>query len=238
MNLALIQPHNIVSQNSHQLCARLEGRQHEHIINIQKLGVGRELQVGLVDGKMGRALITAQDKQATDIEVELTLEPPEPCPVTLVLALPRPLMLKRVLQTATSMGVKEIHLIHTNKVEKSYWQSPQINDAALHELMLLGLEQGVDTRLPKLFKHQRFRPFVEDTLPGLIQGKKAYVAHPCDDKDNIQPAEECCLAIGPEGGFTEYEVEKLQSIGMLPLSLGARILRVETAVPVLLAKLG
>ncbi len=232
MNLALLQAHNITSQDGHQLYARLSGRQHEHIVKIQKLGPGRELQVGLLGGLMGRALITAQDEHNTDIQVELNIEPPAPCPITLVLALPRPLMLKRVLQAATSMGVKEIHLIHSNKVEKSYWQSPQISDDALHELLLLGLEQGVDTKLPKLVKHQRFRPFVEDCLPTLIQDKRAYVAHPCDDKDNFQAAEECCVAIGPEGGFTEYEVEKLQSAGMLPLSLGPRILRVETAVPV------
>ncbi|MBB6523508.1 16S rRNA (uracil(1498)-N(3))-methyltransferase [Pseudoteredinibacter isoporae] len=242
MNLALIQDTDIVSRSSDAsgdvLLASLTGRQHEHIVNIQKLGPGRELQVGLINGNMGRATISAQDESSTHIEVCLTLAPPKPNPITLVLALPRPLMLKRVLQTATSLGVKDIHLIHSNKVEKSYWQSPQLNDEELHEQLLLGLEQGVDTVLPHIHKHQRFRPFAEDILPGLVDGKKAFVAHPSPDADTAQcQQEECYLAIGPEGGFTEYEVEKLQDAGMQPLSLGPRILRVETAVPVLLAKL-
>ncbi len=238
MNLALIQDTDIISHSGDFLSAWMSGRQHEHIINIQKLGPGRELQVGLLDGRIGRATISAQDESTTHIEVSLSKEPPAPNPIKLVLALPRPLMLKRVLQTASSMGVKEIHLIHSNKVEKSYWQSPQLNEAELREHLLLGLEQGVDTILPNIFKHQRFRPFVEDILPGLIADKSGFVAHPAPDADTpARSLEEAYLAIGPEGGFTDYEVEKLQEAGMKALSLGPRILRVETAVPVLLAKL-
>ena len=238
MNLALIQDTDIVSRSGDALRACLSGRQHEHIVKIQKLGPGRELQVGLLNGNMGRALIYEQDNTSTHIEVTLSQEPPLPNPIRLILALPRPLMLKRALQTATSMGVKDIHLIHSNKVEKSYWQSPQLGDEELHEQLLLGLEQGVDTQLPNIIKHPRFRPFAEDILPSLIDGKNAFVAHPSPDADLAQPTEdETYLAIGPEGGFTDYEIEKLQAAGMKALSLGPRILRVETAVPVLLAKL-
>lgn len=238
MNLALIQDTDIISHSGDFLSAHLTGRQHEHIVSIQKLGPGRELQVGLINGKIGRAVINAQDESSTEIEVSLSQEPPAPNPIKLVLALPRPLMLKRVLQTVSSMGVKEIHLINSNKVEKSYWQSPQLNDAELHEQLLLGLEQGVDTILPNIFKHQRFRPFVEDILPGFLADKRGFVAHPAPDADAPEMGlEEAYLAIGPEGGFTDYEVEKLQEAGMKALSLGPRILRVETAVPVLLAKL-
>lgn len=238
MNLALFQAENILSQTGDRIRVCLKERQHEHIVKIQKLGPGREIQLGLLDGKIGRGLIVEQDQSSTIIEVSLCQAPPAANPIKLIMALPRPLMLKRVLQSAVSMGVKEIHLIHSNKVEKSYWQSPQISDEEIFQHALLGLEQGVDTVMPKISKHQRFRPFVEDLLPELIKNHRAYVAHPSPHAQTAKAStEDCYLAVGPEGGFTDYEVEKLEQVGMQSLSLGPRILRVETAVPVLLAKL-
>ncbi|WP_299978284.1 16S rRNA (uracil(1498)-N(3))-methyltransferase [uncultured Pseudoteredinibacter sp.] len=238
MNLALFQNENILSQSDERIRVCLKNRQHEHIVKIQKLGPGREIQIGLLNGNMGRGLIVEQDQDSTTIEVSLSSEPPAANPIKLILALPRPLMLKRVLQSAVSMGVKEIHLIHSNKVEKSYWQSPQISDEEIFQQALLGLEQGVDTVLPKISKHLRFRPFVEDQLPELIENHKAYVAHPSANAKSAKACQQdCYLAVGPEGGFTDYEVEKFEQAGMQTLSLGPRILRVETAVPVLLAKL-
>src|SRR5690606_5939828 len=141
-------------------------------------------------------------------------------------------------QTVASLGVKEIHLINSYRVEKSFWQTPWLAPEAVREQLLLGLEQCCDTLVPRVYLHKRFKPFVEDELPDIARETRALVAHPYTETPcpwNLR--EPVTLAIGPEGGFIPYEVEKLVACGFTPVTLGQRILRVETAIPVLVARL-
>lgn len=173
-----------------------------------------------------------------EMEVRLERAPPPKLPLTLILALPRPKVFKRVLRTASAMGVNRIILINSFRVEKSFWQSPVVSDEGMREQLFIGLEQAKDTMLPEVLLRPLFKPFVEDELSGLIKGVLSLVAHPnasapCP-RDIKQPA---VLAIGPEGGFIPYEIEKFMSCGFLPMQIGERILSVETAVPALISKL-
>jgi len=165
------------------------------------------------------------------MRVTLDRNPPPPLPLTLVLALPRPKVLNRVIASATSLGVKRIFLINAWRVEKSYWKSPRLSGENLLQQRILGLEQARDTILPAIELRRFFRPFVEDELPAIIGDSLALVAHP---RAAIEcPRDVACevtLAIGPEGGFIEEEIASLARIGFTPVSLGPRVLRVETAV--------
>ena len=157
---------------------------------------------------------------------------------TLVLAMPRPLVLKRVLGGATAMGVKRIMLFNANRVERSFWNSRVLRDGELEKPLVLGLEQARDTRIPIVETRTRFKPFVEDELPKVIDGTQAYVAHPESERDCPRAVEgRVTLVVGPEGGFIPYEVERLEACGCIPVNLGERILRVETAIPALLSRL-
>lgn len=235
MNIILLHDNDFIAPST----VRLEDRRHQHIRTIHKAEVGDRLKVGKINGPIGKAeVITIDDKQ-TELRIEtLEQEPPAPLPLTLILALPRPKMLKRILQTATTMGVKDLWLINSYRVDKSYWSTPWLSDSALQEQLLLGLEQAGDTRLPEVHLRKRFKPFVEDELPTLAKEKRALVAHPYHAAPC--PAanwQETLLAIGPEGGFIPYEIEKLVDAGLTSIHLGRRILRVETAVPTLLSRL-
>lgn len=233
MNLILLDEEDFIAAK--QVC--LHGRRREHILNIHRAVVGDELRVGLLNGLIGRGKILKVTDQELEMELFLDQHPPKPLPVTLLLALPRPKMLRRILQSISSMGVKKIFLINSYRVDKSFWSSQLLQLDNLQEQLLLGLEQGSDTILPEIHLRPRFKPFVEDELPSIVSGTAAYVAHPGArigfPQELKQPT---TLAIGPEGGFIPYEVEKLHSCGFLPVNLGARILRVETAVPVLLSR--
>ncbi len=234
MNLIILEDADFISAT----CARLTGRRHLHLTEILKAAPGGRIAVGRLHGNLGTARILQLDSETTVLEVEaLPDSPPPSLPLTLILGLPRPRMLQRTLQTIATMGVQRLCLIQTSRVEKSFWQTPLLRPEAVHEQLLLGLEQGKATEMPQVEYHRRFRPFIEDVLPQLCQSTRRLIAHP-GDYPMARPADESTtLAVGPEGGFIAGEVADFVAAGFAPIQLGPRILRVETAVPVLLAKL-
>ena len=216
----------------------LVGRRREHVCSIHRAAVGDQLCVGLAGGTMGHGRVVLLNDDSLELDVELDTDPPAALPVQLVLAMPRPLVLKRVLISATAMGVKKIFLIQSNRVERSFWNSKALRDGERNKPLILGLEQAKDTIVPELELRTRFRPFVEDELPAIIKGTRALVAHPETDVPCPRALQEpVTLVMGPEGGFVPFEIEKLEAIGCSVVHLGERILRVETALPALLARL-
>jgi len=216
---------------------RLTGRRLRHVLEVHRASVGGELTVGLLGGEMGRGRVTAVEPDLC-MDVELHLPPPPKLPLKLVLALPRPKVLNRVLAAATSLGVAEIHLVNAWKVEKSYWGSPRLSEDNLLLQRVLGLEQARDTVLPPLVLHRLLRPFAENVLPGLIEGTLPILAHPgADEPCPRTPTGPVTLVIGPEGGFIPAEVELFVRGGCRAFTLGERILRVETAVAALAGRL-
>jgi RsmE family RNA methyltransferase len=217
---------------------RLTGRRLKHVLEVHRARPGDDLAVGLLGGAMGRGRVLRLDDQALELDVILDQAPPPKLPLTLVLALPRPKVLNRVLAAATSLGVARIYLVNAWKVEKSYWHSPRLAEANLLLQRVLGLEQARDTRLPELHLRRLLRPFAEDELPGLLQGSLALLAHPGSaapcPREVAGPA---TLVIGPEGGFIPAEVELLTRSGCRTVHLGERILRVETAVAALVGRM-
>jgi RsmE family RNA methyltransferase len=232
--LVLLQPEDLVAPE----VARLTGRRLQHVREVHRAKVGDELTAGLLGGQMGRGRVLHLDDDALELELSLDQAPPLKLPLTLVIALPRPKVLNRVVAAASSLGVARIVLLNAWKVEKAYWASPKMKPENLREQLILGLEQAKDTVLPELQLARLFRPFVEDELPGLIGGGTGLMAHPgtggAMPKVMVAPI---TLAIGPEGGWIEAEVQSLLKAGMKPLDLGPRILRTETALATLVGRL-
>ncbi len=234
MNLLLIQPEEMIND----IVAEIKGRRAEHMIKILKVKVGDIVKAGLLNDLKGTGEIISIENKIVQVKLDLNTPPPSPLPLNLVIAMQRPQTFKKVLECAGAMGVKQIYAIHCNKVEKSYWDSPLLKDNAFQQHLLLGLEQSGDTVLPQVHFEQKFRPFVDDKLPEIARDTLALTAHPITDR--ICPAGvsgTVTLCVGPEGGFTEYEVEKLSEAGCLPVSIGPRILRTEFALASLFGRL-
>ncbi|MEQ5801037.1 16S rRNA (uracil(1498)-N(3))-methyltransferase [Halomonas sp. H10-9-1] len=236
MNLILLVPDDIEND---RLARVRDPRRLRHLREVHRATPGDRLILGVAGGAIGRGeLLTLGEQEATFALESLDQPPPPALPVHLVLALPRPRMLARSLEHATTLGVKRITLLHTRRVEKSYWMSPELDAQKIHHHLVLGLEQARDTRLPEVTLEKGFRPFVEDRLPDLLEGRRGLLAHPGMPNDCPRGLdEETLLLVGPEGGFIPWEVEKLLAAGCEGIHLGQRILRVETAVTALLARL-
>ncbi|WP_188746225.1 16S rRNA (uracil(1498)-N(3))-methyltransferase [Marinobacterium zhoushanense] len=234
MNLILLTQADFVADDR----VVLRDRRLTHMLEVHQPTAGDTLRVGMLNGEVGQGQLLSLDPLSAELAVRFNQAPPCALPMSLVLALPRPKMLKRTLQSIASMGVKDIWLINSYRVDKSYWGSPLLSEEAIQEQLMLGLEQAGDTVLPQVHLRKRFKPFVEDELPALAANKRALLAHPYNASPCPAPSTApTLLAVGPEGGFIQYEVDKLIAAGLSPIHLGPRILRVETAVPVLLAKL-
>lgn len=238
MNLVLIDPADFVAADE----AVLDERRFVHLTEVLKLDRrGGSFRAGVREGAIGRAEVLEFDAVSRRVRVRFTpeSEPPAPLPLILAAALPRPKSFRKVLHAAVSMGVKELHFFAAWKVDKSYWNTPFLAEPRLGEEVVLALEQAVDTATPAIHFHRRFKIFAEDELPAIARGTRLLLAHPGEGAAPC-PApgrERTTLLLGPEGGFTAYEADLLQSLGAGRISFGPRILRTEFALPALVAKL-
>ena len=233
--------------------------QINHVNKVLAAQVGDTLKIGQLGGNIGTAIIEGMTADGIQLHsVQLSAAPPVKLDLTVILALPRPKVLRRLIMDMTALGVRDIILLNSYRTQKSYWQSPMLS--RLNEFVLEGLQQGVDTVAPRITLQKRFKPFVEDELASLITNR-AMVAHPYGDLSFSQYVQQQALAkplqntiplvenklshssslpslvcIGAEGGWIDYEIELLAAQGCQAVHIGPRILRTEAAVNVILGQ--
>ena len=161
----------------------------------------------------------------------------------LLLALPRPKCLRRLWPQIAALAPERVYLTAAEKVEKDYWGSTFLRPEVYRSLLVDGLAQSGDTILPEVEVHRRLKPLVEDVLPRRYAEGRRLVAHPprtgarnaAPDKPPAYGAG--IVAVGPEGGWSDYELRMFEAAGFRRVSLGPRVLRTDTAVVALLSLL-
>lgn len=237
MNCILLPAENIVHQTA-QINAVSQVR---HVTQVLGAKVGESLKIGEIGSQLGTASIESITQDCIQLcDVQLTTAPPPKLELTVILALPRPKVLRRLIMDMTALGVRDIILINSYRTQKSYWQSPMLE--RLDEFVLEGLQQGVDTIAPRITLQKRFKPFVEDELAGLVTNR-AIVAHPYSELSFTQYLQQppslglpSLVCIGSEGGWIDYEIALLATQGCAAVTIGSRILRTEAAVNVILGQ--
>ncbi len=209
-----------------------------HIIKVLRTEPGERIRIGVIDGGRGLGVVTGIQKKrpcfvqlTVEVDDSIAMEPE----MDLILAMPRPIMLQRILTQVAALGIGRIFLIHANRVEKSFWESGLLENHQYQAYFRQGLEQAIDTRMPHLEMHRRFKPFVEDFLPEITGGYQFHLlAHPYNQASLAEILTDgsgrILLAVGPEGGWVDFEVEMFRRQGFSCCSLGERILKVDTAV--------
>lgn len=227
MNLILLEPGELNDAGE----ARLSGRRAHHIREVLHAKAGRKLRAGILNGPLGSVeVVTVQDD-----EVALRFDssgaiPPVP-PVDLLLALPRPKVMKRLWAPLAQIGVGRIFLTNAEKVERYYFDSHVLDPAFYRPRLIEGLEQAMDTRVPEVAVHKQLKVLLEDELGDLCPDGRRLIADP-GAKTRVGDAvggDRILLAVGPEGGWTVYELDLFRAHGFTSVSAGLRVLRTDIA---------
>jgi len=235
MNLILLEPEEIGADGT----AMLSGSRARHVREVLKASEGERLRIGVLDGPTGTATVT-EDGDSLRLQCALTGPLPPVPRVDLLLAMPRPKVMNRLWPVLASLGVGRILISNAWKTERNYFDTHVLEPAHIRKGLMEGLQQARDTRLPRVSVHRQFKKLVEDELEGFGPYAARLAAHPGEgsfpfEKLSALPADgRVLLAVGPEGGWTGFEMELLAAHGFAAASWGPRTLRTDTACSVLL----
>ena len=236
MNLILCEPGEIGADG----VVTLTGPRAAHLRDVLRVGPGDRVRLGVVDGPKGHGEVVAIADGTATLRAELDGEAPPVPGVDLLLAVPRPKVLRRLWAQLAALGVGRIVLTNAWRVERHYFDAHVLEPAIYRPLLIEGLQQAGDTRLPRVSIHRQFRPLIEDELGPASERERRLVAHPGGNGSLLAMASETAqrrvlLAIGPEGGWNTFELELLAQHGFAAVGLGSRTLRTDTACVALLA---
>lgn len=236
MNLVLLDEHDRIDAN----CVTLSDARAAHISNVLGATPGQTVRIGVLDGPFGTGTVVSADGSRVTLCCEFAGGTPPRPQVDVLLALPRPKVMRRLWAQLAALGVGQIILTNAEKVERHYFDTHIVDEETYRPLLVEGLQQARDTRLPAVSIHRQFRILVEDRLDGLFSDGIRLVADPggttsvtsaLSDRDS----QRVLLAIGPEGGWNDFELSLLAAHGFQIVALGQRTLRVDTACTALLA---
>ena len=220
----------------------LTGRRAEHLSRVLGVCPGDSVRAGIVRKGLIDARIEATGSDGITLRlgaVQATVPPS----THVVLALPRPKVLSRSVTTVASFCVKSLTLINSWRVEKSYFSSKKLHPVRLAEDALLGAKQGGHVWPPEIRIVDSFRRYVEDIAPRPGSKGAQLVLHPGSALTMAQAVQgqtqgaECFLALGPEGGFIQSELDSWCSHGWSAVDLGTPTLRTEAAIAAALGQL-
>lgn len=233
MNLLLIDPREIAPDGT----VVLEDERADHVYRVLRAKPGARIRAGVVDGPMGEvSVVDVWPRKLVLSSAGLGDCPVPPRPrVDVLLAMPRPKALGRLLASMACLGVGRVLLSNAARVEPYYFDAHQVEPDYVYKRLIDGLAQARDTRLPRVSMHRSFRKLLEDELDAACPDALRLMAdlNPTAPgfRDACRPAagERVLIAIGPEGGWVDFERELFIARGFTTVALGERVLRSDVA---------
>jgi RsmE family RNA methyltransferase len=223
----------------------LSGGRATHLRTVLAVVPGDVVRVGVVDGARGLGTVTAVAADRVGMRCAFDAAVPELPRVDLLLAVPRPKVMRRLWAQVAALGVGQVILTNAERVERDYFGSHLLDETVYRPLLIEGLQQARDTRLPVVSIHRRFKVLVEDDLDRVCPGACRILAHPDAPGDaarsvsralaDIGRDQRVLVAVGPEGGWNAFELALLETHGFTRVSMGPRPLATPTACIALLA---
>ena len=220
---------------------RITGPRFVHLRDVLNVEVESRISLGLLNGKLGTGHICQIKSDSALIEASFDETIPIIPSTNLILAMPRPKVLRRILPELVALGLRKLIVVRSWRVDKSYLESDVLHSEIYKPLMYQGLMQGKYTTEPEFSFEPRFKPFMEDRANDVIGDGMGLLAHPTAEQSmvdvSVADAPSTTLAVGPEGGWIDYELESFRRQGFKVIRLGDRVLKVETACAVLMGQL-
>ena len=234
MNRVLLEPTEVGDGG----LVSLQDYRARHLLDVLRVTPGREVRIGLLNGPTGTAVVS--DVKADSVLLECRFETVTPAapPVDLLLALPRPKVMRRLWAPLASLGVGRIVLTNAEKVERQYFDTQWLDEPVYRRELVHGLEQAGDTILPEVLIRRRLKPLVEDELDSMFPEHARLLANPGPGPTDFSQfgwKAKVLVAVGPEGGWTKFETDLLLAHGFRSVCMGPRTLRTDTACIALLA---
>jgi RsmE family RNA methyltransferase len=241
VNLILLEPGEVGPGGD----VTLSDERAKHLLTVLGAVPGDCVRVGIVDGPRGSAIVQSSIGETVNLRCVYEPDLPERPKVDLLLALPRPKVMRRLWAQLSASGVGRIVLTNAERVERDYFDARVLTPDCYRPLLIEGLQQARDTRVPAVSIHKRFRVLVEDELDTLSEaGGLRLVADPSARQSvaaavaehaRVTTVERTLIAIGPEGGWNAFEIALLEAHGFHRVGMGPRTLRTDTACIALLA---
>jgi 16S rRNA (uracil1498-N3)-methyltransferase len=236
VNLVLLEEHDRI--DSHRVA--LSDARAAHLLKVLRVTPGQTIRIGLLDGPLGAG--TVERVRDSEVTLRCVFEAGIPARprVDVLLALPRPKVMRRLWPQLAALGVGQIILTNAERVERHYFDTHVLSEATYRPLLVEGLQQARDTRLPRVSMHRQFRILVEDHLDGLSGDGLRLVADPSGTTPvgsavANHRGRRVLIAIGPEGGWNAFELKLLAAHAFELVGMGPRTLRVDTACTALVA---
>ena len=239
MNFLLFYKHELSCNNTKGV---ITGSRLSFLKERYTIKEGQEISVGLIDGKLGKAKVIKMTNNEILFDVNLDKESPQKLDLTLIISICRPQTNKKILHIATSLGVKKIIFLRCDNIPKSYIQSTSLSEKNIKNECLLAMSQVGDTFFPEIKIYKSIFDCFNEEGENLINNNLNVIADTnCNyelNRDNFSNISNIkCIAIGPESGFSDKEIEYFHQKSFKSIGLGERILRVEVALGYIIGKI-